>query len=105
MYICTSLAEHATGHLYKEGVMTKMGGAMDLMVYTQHHCWILFSSLCLTVARTINNSVTTNNGKGGRRERGGEREGGRRGRKRNGERERERLPFNHLQEQRLQSSI
>ena len=44
--------------------MTKMGGAMDLMVYTQHHCWILFSSLCLTVARTINNSITTTNGEG-----------------------------------------
>ncbi len=52
--------------------MTKMGGAMDLMVYTQHHSWILFSSLCLTVARTINKSITTTNGeegKGGRRER------------------------------------
>ena len=48
-----------------------MGGAMDLMVYTQHHCWILFSSLCLTVAKTINNSITTGNGEGEReRERG-----------------------------------
>ena len=65
--------------------MTKMSGAMDLMVYTQHHCWILFSSLCLTVARTINNSITTGNGEG-------EREGGR-GRERERERVRERPTF------------
>ena len=54
--------EHVTGHMYKEGVMTKMGGAMDLMVYTQHHSWILFSSLCLAVASTINKSLNTTNG-------------------------------------------
>ena len=52
--------------------MTKMGGAMDLMVYTQHHSWILFSFLCLTVARTVNNSITTTNGT--ERQREGERE-------------------------------
>ena len=49
--------------------MTKMGGAMDLMVYTQHHSWILFSSLCLTVTKTINKSITTTNGEGRERER------------------------------------
>ena len=69
--------------------MTKMGGAMDLMVYTQHHCWILFSSLCLTVARTINSSITTTNGEIERKETK-EREGGRGEKERERERERER---------------
>ena len=82
-------AEHATGHLYKEGVMTKMGGAMDLMVYTQHHCWILFSSLCLTVARTINSSITTTNGEIERKETK-EREGGEREKEKEKEKEKRR---------------
>ena len=30
--------EHSMGVLYKDGMLTKLGPAMDLMVYNQHHC-------------------------------------------------------------------
>jgi len=46
--------EHSTGLLYKDGMLTKLGPAMDLMVYNQHHCWLLLSSLCLSAANTVN---------------------------------------------------
>lgn len=47
------------GVLYKDGMLTKLGPAMDLMVYNQHHCWVLLSSLCLTAANTINAATDT----------------------------------------------
>ena len=49
-----SPTEHSTGLLYKDGMLTKLGPAMDLMVYNQHHCWLLLSSLCLSAANTVN---------------------------------------------------
>ena len=55
------------GILYKDGMLTKLGPAMDLMVYNQHHCWVLLSSLCLTAANTINTATDTR-GKLGTRE-------------------------------------
>jgi len=62
----TSLPEHSTGVLYKDGMLTKLGPAMDLLVYNQHHCWVLLSSLCLTAANTINTATDTRGRLGGR---------------------------------------
>ena len=64
VYACTPLpfsspAEHAKGMHYKDGILTKMGDANELMVYHQHHCWILFTSLTLTLAKTLNYSKTS----------------------------------------------
>ena len=50
------------GILYKDGVLTKLGPAMDLMVYNKHHCWVLLSSICLTTANTVN-TATDSRGK------------------------------------------
>lgn len=55
---CTHLppTEHSVGMPYKDGVLTKVGPAVELMVYNQHHCWILFNSLCLTMAASLSTS-------------------------------------------------
>ena len=38
--------------LYKDGYVIRVGPAVDLMVYQQHHCWLLFISLCLSMANS-----------------------------------------------------
>ena len=53
--------------LYKDGMLTKLGPAMDLMVYNQHHCWLLLSSLCLSAANTVNRASNKGEPKRGSR--------------------------------------
>lgn len=56
MYMYTSHAEHSKGLLFKDGMLSKVDAADDLMVYSQHHCWILFTSLCLSLSNMLNSS-------------------------------------------------
>lgn len=46
--------DHAPGFSYKDGVMVKVTPSVDLGIYAQHHCWLLFSSLTLSMANAVN---------------------------------------------------
>ena len=39
---------------YENGWVTSSGPAVDLMVYHQRHCWLLFNSVCLNMAQCFN---------------------------------------------------
>ena len=40
--------------IYEDGWLTSTGPSVDLMVYHQQHCWLLFNSLCLNMAQCLN---------------------------------------------------
>jgi hypothetical protein len=40
--------------LYQDGCISRMGPALDLMVYQQQHCWLLFTALSLSMAHCLN---------------------------------------------------
>ena len=50
----TSDPETSSHLLYEDGWLSKVGDSVELMVYQQQHCWLLFSSLCLTMAHCLN---------------------------------------------------
>ena len=50
----------STGCFFKDGTMVKLGPSADLGIYAQHHCWLLFSSLTLSMAHTVNNCNSGN---------------------------------------------
>ena len=43
---------------YKDGFKQKLESKNDLSVYNTRHAWTLFSSVCLFVASSINNTQT-----------------------------------------------
>ena len=57
------------GFSYKDGEMIKVTPSVDLGIYAQHHCWLLFNSLTLSMADAVNQT-------GGGEERGGDGRGG-----------------------------
>ncbi len=48
---------HSPGLSYKDGVLMKLSPSIDLDVYAQNHCWLLFSSLTLSMAHAVNNGT------------------------------------------------
>ena len=53
----TMYPSQSPGFSYKDGVMLKLSPSVDLGIYAQHHCWLLFSSLTLSMANAVNNNT------------------------------------------------
>lgn len=50
--------ENSDGCSYKDGLLVVMGPARNVGVYTQHHCWLLFSVLTLSMAHVVNRNTS-----------------------------------------------
>ncbi|CAI8006132.1 Zinc finger ZZ-type and EF-hand domain-containing protein 1 [Geodia barretti] len=54
--------------IYEDGWLTSTGPSVDLMVYHQQHCWLLFNSLCLNMAQCLNTKQSASQGQKSYRE-------------------------------------
>lgn len=46
----TTDPEHSKPLLYENGCVIETGPSLELLLYHQQHCWLLFISLCLSMA-------------------------------------------------------